>query len=145
MDVKESESAVKSYKDMMCDKIVDGFETVTQIEFESCAKEAERELAHLHPDNIDGPADWRLFRIEDPPPDMTEFPGVPRDECIVIVSRDGGVRPVYRRTTRLHPIVFDNDGYCQIRFGDERPLGRLSDIPPDRVDWTRTGRRSPRR
>jgi hypothetical protein len=120
---------------MMCDKIVDGFETVTQIEFESCAKEAERELAHLHPDNIDGPADWRLFRIEDPPPDMTEFPGVPRDECIVIVSRDGGVRPVYRRTTRLHPIVFDNDGYCQIRFGDERPLGRLSDIPPDRVDW----------
>jgi hypothetical protein len=90
MSIAESESDIKtenlppaavSYKEIMAGKIVEGFEFVTLYEYELCGREAEIELAHLHPDNICGLGDWRLFRVENLPEGMADFDGVSRDDA----------------------------------------------------------------
>jgi hypothetical protein len=54
---------------------------------------------------------------------------------IVIVCRDGGERHAYRRKTKLHPIVFDCDAYCDKRRLADNGRGRLPDIPIEKIDW----------
>jgi hypothetical protein len=131
---------VASYKALMEKKIVEGFEFLTHDDFEECHRLAESELAHMHPDNVAQYGDWRQCRLEELPPGMEYFERqsgkqINREECIVIAVRDSGLRPVFRRKTRLHPIVFDTDGYCKRRWHDDEPLGYLSEIPIEKIDW----------
>jgi hypothetical protein len=117
---------VASYKALMEKKIVEGFEFLTHDDFEECHRLAESELAHMHPDNVAQYGDWRQCRLEELPPGMEYFERqsgkqINREECIVIAVRDSGLRPVFRRKTRLHPIVFDTDGYCKRRWHSRKP------------------------
>jgi hypothetical protein len=83
--IKTKTVAPAAYKEIMEDKIVEGYEYLPISKAESCHKHAEHALAHMHPNNVCEYGDWRLYRIEDLPPEMEHFERksgthIPRDE-----------------------------------------------------------------